>query len=95
MQEEEFQEFLKERYDLSVARIHEIGGEETVQAPFSDYFKRTAEFLLMMEELKNRVDAGRTSMVSGFDTNRDRIPADCADSGRKDAPQMDTLQQCE
>ncbi|MCC8051957.1 MAG: aminopeptidase [Clostridiales bacterium] len=95
MQEDEFQEFLKERYDLSIARIHEIGGEETVQAPFSDYFRRTAEFLLMMEELKARVDAGRTSMVSGCDTNRDRIPADCADGGRKNAPQMDTLQQCE
>ncbi len=62
MQEDEFQEFLQERYDLSIARIHEIGGEETVQAPFLDYFRRTAEFLLMMEELKKRVDAGRISM---------------------------------
>ncbi len=58
MQEEEWTEFLTERHALASARIREIGTEETVPSPFSDYFRRTAEFLNMMEELKQRVDAG-------------------------------------
>ncbi|MCC8136988.1 MAG: aminopeptidase [Clostridiales bacterium] len=102
MQEDEFQEFLKERYALSAARIHEISAEETVSAPFLDYFRRTAEFLFMMEELKARVEAGRTSMVeNGSDC---KMPVQKADAFYSEDPQpegidkdcgMDTLQQCE
>ncbi|MCD7818840.1 MAG: leucyl aminopeptidase, partial [Lachnospiraceae bacterium] len=58
MEKNEEMEFLKERYELSSARIREIGAEKTVPAPFSDYFSRTAEFLLLMQELKVRFDTG-------------------------------------
>ncbi|MCD7736258.1 MAG: leucyl aminopeptidase, partial [Lachnospiraceae bacterium] len=63
--EDERTEFLRERYGLSTARIREIGTEKTVPAPFSDYFRHMARFLLQMEELKARVDAGRTRMTGG------------------------------
>ncbi len=52
--------YLKERYGLAMGRIHEICTEETVPAPFSVYFHKTAEFLIQMEELKRSIDAGET-----------------------------------
>lgn len=81
MQEDEFKDFLEERYGLSMARIHEIGAEGTVPAPFSDYFKRTARFLLMMEELRGRVDAGRTRMPKCAITDSECVSDACS---RKD-----------
>ncbi len=58
MQEDGQTEFLEERYELSMGRIREIGKEDTVPAPFSDYFKSVAEFLLLMGELRERIRAG-------------------------------------
>ncbi|MCC8065867.1 MAG: aminopeptidase [Clostridiales bacterium] len=60
-------EFLEERYELSQGRIREIGAEDTVPAPFSDYFKRTADFLLLMNDLKVRVEEGRIVQGSQMD----------------------------
>ena len=45
------EEYLKERYTLAMERIHGIGQEETVPAPFCVYFKKTAQFLVQVEEL--------------------------------------------
>ena len=52
--------YLKERYGLAMGRIHEICTEETVPAPFSVYFHKTAEFLIQMGKLKRSIDAGET-----------------------------------
>ena len=49
---------LEERYRLASQRIHEICAEETVPAPFCDYFQKTARFLVQMEDLKNCLDSG-------------------------------------
>ena len=40
------------RYELAIERIQNIPHEKTVQAPFCDYFKKLAEFLLMINELR-------------------------------------------
>ena len=52
--------YLKERYCLAMERIHEICAEETVPAPFCIYFRKTAQFLRQMEELKRTIDTGET-----------------------------------
>lgn len=59
-QKELNEEYLKERYNLAMERVHGICGEETVSAPFCVYFKRTAQFLLQIEELKRAIDSGET-----------------------------------
>ncbi len=51
-------DFMLERYELVLGRIKEIGDEETVPAPFSDYFKCTAQFLLLMDELREGLRSG-------------------------------------
>ncbi len=57
-------EFLQERYELVTERIREIGTEDTVPAPFSDYFKKTAEFLLMLAGLKGEIESGAYAALS-------------------------------
>lgn len=52
--------YLKERYCLGMERIHGICAEETVPAPFCVYFRKTAEFLILMEELSRKLDQGET-----------------------------------
>ncbi|MDO4321238.1 MAG: aminopeptidase [Lachnospiraceae bacterium] len=59
-QENKKEDYLKERYCLAMERIHEICTEETVPAPFCVYFRKTAQFLVQMEELKRAVDSGET-----------------------------------
>lgn len=54
------EEYLKERYCLAMERIHGICAEKTVPAPFCDYFRKTAEFLLLMESLKKKLDEKET-----------------------------------
>ena len=53
-------EVLRERYCLASRRIQEICGEETVPAPFCDFFRRTAGFLVQMIELKEALETGET-----------------------------------
>ena len=50
------EDYLGERYALAMERIRQICAEETVPAPFCLYFRRTAEFLIQMEELKHIID---------------------------------------
>jgi len=40
------------RYELAIERIQSIPHENTVSAPFGDYFKKLAEFALMINELR-------------------------------------------
>lgn len=58
------EQYLKERYGLAMERIHEISQEKTVPAPFSIYFKRTAEFLVMTEEIRRRIKSGETDQYT-------------------------------
>lgn len=46
----EDENIVKERFLISMERIREIPGEETVPLPFRAYFQRTAEFILMIHE---------------------------------------------
>lgn len=48
-------EQMKERYDLSMERIEGIAKEQDVPQPFAAYFKKMAEFLLLMGELYEKV----------------------------------------
>ena len=42
------------RYELAIERIQNIPHEETVPAPFNEYFKKLAEFVLMIHELRTK-----------------------------------------
>ena len=42
---------VKERYELSLERIREMTGEEAAASSFADYFHRTAEFILMVNQV--------------------------------------------
>jgi leucyl aminopeptidase (aminopeptidase T) len=59
-QNQENEAYLKERYSLAMERIHGICTEETVPAPFCIYFRKMAQFLVQMEELKRVIDSGET-----------------------------------
>ena len=40
------QDLIRERYDLSMARIQEILTEETVPENYRDYFRKVTEFII-------------------------------------------------
>ena len=54
----EEQEILQERYTLSIERIREIEKEQVVTAPFLDYFKKTAGFIVQMDTLYRQIESG-------------------------------------
>ncbi len=54
----EEKEILNERYDLAMSRISEIAQEQAVPADFVSYFKRTAQFLMLCDEVKGRLEKG-------------------------------------
>ena len=45
---------MEERYDLTLERIRGITAEVTVREPFRTYFRKVAEFLLLIHEVKER-----------------------------------------
>lgn len=51
-------EMMEERHALALERIRLIGGEETVAAPYADFFKKTAEFILWMDEISEEQKRG-------------------------------------
>ncbi len=57
---------VKERYELSRERLKGILTEETVKEPYRDYFQKTAAFLLMLDEVYEKV-AGRNWDAAGMD----------------------------
>ncbi|WP_125143507.1 aminopeptidase [Clostridium transplantifaecale] len=44
-------EAVEERHELALERIGQFAGEETVEEPYRDYFRRTAEFILMIQDV--------------------------------------------
>lgn len=44
-------EAVEERHELALVRIGQFADEETVEEPYRDYFRRTAEFILMIEDI--------------------------------------------
>lgn len=53
---QEENEAVKERYDLSMERIHEMIEESILEENYQAYFKKTGEFILQMEQLVSFVD---------------------------------------
>ncbi len=64
MKEQQLQEEIKERYELSLERIGQIGEEETVAEPFRSYFRKTAEFLKLTAGFAREVEEGRYGAFS-------------------------------
>ena len=51
-------DILHERYQLAIDRIREIKNEETVALPWRDFFQRTAEFILFMDQVRQDLTDG-------------------------------------
>ena len=49
---------IDERYELAVGRIRQMMVEDTVEAPFREFFQKTAEFVLMIHEVKALIADG-------------------------------------
>ena len=50
---------IEERYELALDRIRLMQTEDTVGEPYKDYFKKMAEFVLMLDELRDELLDGR------------------------------------
>ena len=50
---------IEERYELALDRIRLMQTEDTVGEPYRDYFKKMAEFVLMLDELRTELLDGR------------------------------------
>ena len=57
-------EGLEERWQLAVDRIREIADCPEVEGDLEDYFRKTAEFLLLMEKLRQEVAEGKLHSAS-------------------------------
>ncbi len=51
-------EAVAERHELALERISQFAAEETVEEPYRDYFRRTAEFILMAEDVFGKQNSG-------------------------------------
>lgn len=49
----------RERHELAIDRIKQIAAEETVGAAFCPFFNETAEFLLLLETMREKVEEGK------------------------------------
>lgn len=47
---------MNERYELTIERIRSILDEDTVDIVFRDYFRKVAEFILEIEEIRKRLE---------------------------------------
>ena len=66
----EEERLLRERYELAAGRVREILQEQTVPADFVSYFHRTARFILLCDEVKNRLETGV------YETDREQMRKD-------------------
>ncbi|MDE5863847.1 MAG: aminopeptidase [Lachnospiraceae bacterium] len=77
-------ERVMERYELAMQRIHTfLAGDTDIEEPFLDYFRRTARFVLMMDELRERAAAKDLKDMS-FEEMRDyntRLYSDILEEG--------------
>ena len=67
---EEEEQLLRERYELAIGRVREILQEQTVPADFVSYFHKTAGFLLLCDDVKNRLETGT------YDTDKEQMRED-------------------
>ena len=51
---------LEERDALSMERLASITKEHTAQEPFGDYFRKTASFVIKMDEVDRKIKDGKT-----------------------------------
>ena len=51
---------LEERDALSMERLASITKEHTAQEPFGDYFRKTASFVIKMDEVYRKIKDGKT-----------------------------------
>ena len=58
---QEQNEMVKERHALTILRLHEMLKEESVDIAYRDYFRRTAEFLIMVEDTRVLLEGGAFS----------------------------------
>ena len=54
----------QERYTLSIERIRQIPEEKKVPKPYRDYFRKTASFLLLIDDLVNLVNEEKLQNLS-------------------------------
>ncbi len=53
----EVNESVRERYELAMERIHMfLEGDTSIKDPYLDYFKKVAQFMVQMDELRTKVD---------------------------------------
>lgn len=58
-------ERVMERYELAMQRIHTfLAGDTDIAEPFLDYFRRTAEFVVLMDELREKAVAKESKEMS-------------------------------
>ena len=46
------------RYELAIERIENIKGENTVSEKYRDYFRTLADFVLLVDKLKEKIENG-------------------------------------
>ena len=46
------------RYELAIERIENIKGENTVSEKYRDYFRTLADFVLLVDNLKEKIENG-------------------------------------
>ncbi len=69
-------EIVRERYELSMERIREIREEEAVASSFADYFRKTADFLLMVGEVYRELQSGRELTMKECEERNERLYED-------------------
>ena len=55
---------LEERDALSMERLASITKEHTAQEPFGDYFRKTASFVIKMDEVYRKIKDGKITVFS-------------------------------
>ncbi|GFI43032.1 hypothetical protein IMSAGC018_00696 [Lachnospiraceae bacterium] len=56
-------EMIDERYGLALGRIREMKNEDTVEAPFREFFHKMAEFVLMIDEVETLILDGQNQKL--------------------------------
>lgn len=69
-------EIVQERYGLSMERIREIREEEAVASSFADYFRKTSEFLLMVNQVYEELKSGRELTMEECEERNRRLYED-------------------
>lgn len=67
-----------ERYEIAIERIKAIAEERVVSAPFQDYFKKSAEFIIALDKIREIVqqDKLKTLSIEQLKELNDRLYSD-------------------